>query len=71
MNTVQEDLARARVHVAEAERRVEEQRHRVSELARDGHSIDMAMRLLAVLEQSLQAMRQHLDTEERFARDPG
>lgn len=62
-----DDLERAREHVKEGERLVSEQRQRVAELARDGHNIDSAMRLLETLERTLEIMREHLELEQRFA----
>ena len=62
-----DDVERARRHVIDGERRVNEQRDLVAELARDGHNIESATRLLTTLEQTLQIMREHLALEERLA----
>jgi len=62
-------LEQARRHVADGERRVDEQRTRVAELARDGHNTESAMRLLTTLERTLDIMREHLALEERLAAD--
>jgi len=61
------DLQQARRHVMDGERRVDEQRNRVAELARDGHNTEAAMRLLRTLERTLEIMREHLALEERLA----
>ena len=62
-----EDLDRARRHVTDGERLVDEQRQRVAELARDGHNTESAMRLLTTLERTLEIMHEHLALEERLA----
>lgn len=66
---IQEDLQRARDHVAVGERLVDKQRDLVAELARDGHDTHPAMRLLSTLEQALSIMREHLALEERIAQE--
>jgi hypothetical protein len=62
-----EELQRIRDRVADGERLVSEQRGRIAELARDGHSTTSAARLLDTFERTLDIMRELLATEERLA----
>lgn len=66
----EDHLALARRHVAEAERRIDEQVKRIKELRRDGHDSSAAagQRLLVVFEESLRLMREHLAHEETEAK---
>jgi hypothetical protein len=70
MKPAQEHLEQARRHVVDAERRVAEQRARITQLEREGHDSESAQRLLDVLEQSLSAMRAHLELEEQANAEP-
>jgi hypothetical protein len=47
------DLETAERHVSRGERLVERQRAAVEELRRDGHNVDVATGLLAVMEETL------------------
>lgn len=69
MAPTEAELKLARSHVAEAEAAVQRQRARLERLRRGGHPTDDAEELLATFEQTLRAMREHLATEQSFARD--
>lgn len=58
----------ARRHVQEAEQRVQRQRERVEQQRRDGHDSAATEELLAIFEESLTALRDHLAKEERRGR---
>jgi hypothetical protein len=66
MNPLQA-LDQARRHVGEAEHRVVEQRHRVESMRREGHDTEGAEELLNTFEKTLDAMREHLESEKREA----
>jgi Fe2+ or Zn2+ uptake regulation protein len=55
----QADLGRADEHIAQAEERINQQRMRIAELARDGHDTTTAEELLRVLDESLATMKAH------------
>jgi hypothetical protein len=55
----------ARRHVQEAEQRVQRQRERVEQQRRDGHDSASTQELLAIFEESLTALRDHLNKEQR------
>jgi hypothetical protein len=57
------DLETAERHVSHGERLVERQRAAVEELRRDGHNVDLATRLLAVMEETL---RLQIDDRDRL-----
>jgi len=65
MSLAETFLELARRHVREAEQRVAEQTQRIAELSLDGHETTTAEGLLAVFEQSLSVMREHLAKQER------
>jgi hypothetical protein len=55
----QADLDLANKHIAEAEKRLLQQRARVMELSRDGHDTRQAEELLRVFGESLKTMEAH------------
>ena len=60
------DLERARQHVAEAERRIAAQRELVERMVRDHDpeaAVETARTLLRTFEETLVAMRRHLEQE--------
>lgn len=63
----EDHLTQAQRHVREGEQRVVDQRHRIAQLAADGHDTTDAHKLLATLEQTLALMRNHLAQEEKHA----
>ncbi|NML16969.1 hypothetical protein [Azohydromonas caseinilytica] len=64
------DLEMARRHVAEAEGVLTRQRALLTALAGLGRDTEAAYKTLAVFEEVLNAMRQHLAVEERLVQKP-
>ena len=63
----EDHLTQAQRHVREGEQRVANLRHRIAQLAKDGHDTTDADALLATLEHTLALMRDHLAQEEQHA----
>jgi len=62
------DLSKARRHFAEAERRLAEQRELLDKMRRDGDTaaaLKVADEVLRTFEKTLEAMKGHLELEER------
>ena len=66
MDTHETTLEKVRRDVREGEQRVAEQTQRIVGLSMDGHDTQTAEQFLAVLEQTLTVMREHLAEEERM-----
>lgn len=64
-------LEQARLHIAEDRARIAAQEQLIADFARDGHDTTFAVELLEMLRMNLSIMRQHLEHEEKQARQRG